>query len=152
MSSDRARNVTTCWFSFSGPFSLKSKMISNFDPPISISGKRCILKVESFMCPQSVPTANTTTGVAVFLDGITFPYNTVNDTIVDPTNPQKSTFLSMYNKIGTLSLQNPSCLMNPEILCVVPNGPTLLTFNFAMFGFDTEPGQIILNISFRPIE
>lgn len=142
MSQDRARNVTTSWFSFNPPL---TNLTVNYNPPASISGKRCDIKVEAmFLTDLTIDPTKMVPAVLGISSGLSFPYLTINDSANSDT--------TRFDCLAILGLQSPGYLMSPEVLCVVPNGPTNLTFTLNTPATIPNTSQLIVCISLRPIE
>lgn len=172
MSSDRARNVTTCWFKWSNPRSTSDVANTTsltyevfFTPPESISNKRCIMRV---IGNNLLTTATSVVGpIILYCSGLVFPYNTQTltgkDNITLPTGTAALTDTdtgytdtSASTMIHTSYINNQSNNPGPYILTYVPSGPTKLTFNLELYSKTTYTmlGKSIhvVCLEFEPIE
>lgn len=168
---DRARNITNVWITYtykSNPDPAiptintpditdltPLKFTSYFDPPASISGKRCRMRL-------TVSKASTTEKNETFhpcflsLNGITQPYNKIS---MQSTLPiQGSDRMDQLGYVGCVDIENQVTTENPEIIVYVDEGPRTLevTVNkslaFTIHGSGSKATSFCFCLSFEPIE
>lgn len=173
MSSDRARNITTCWFEHTvstyttAVTANKYVFEVEFNPPSSISGKRCRMIAGPYW--HYYDSGNK--GTRISLSGMQFPYNTLSkdNNVSTALNPSISGAGAVTATVGDTTPTNMSTIIylgrnldvaqfGPPIITCVPDGPVRLQFTVewprqsATTIAGTAPYEHEICLSFEPIE
>lgn len=150
---NRAQNVTNVWIKYeltTGDVINTSPVVfqTYFDPPESISGKRCRMSLTS---SRMVPTdKNDAYNPCILsISGLSQPYNKRSEPGIDR--------MDQSGFIAIIDTEHQQYSSGPEILTYVQPGPQTLTFTisktlpFTIHG-STKTTFFVFCLSFEPIE
>lgn len=151
---DRARNVTNVWVTYeltSGDVTTTDNVIfqSYFDPPESISGKRCRMYLTS---SRMVPSDKNDdyNPCLLSISGLTQSYN-------KRTNPGVDR-MDQSGFVAIIDTEHQQYSPGPDILTYIQPGPQTLTFTisktlpFTIHGAGNKTTYFVFCLSFEPIE
>lgn len=150
---NRAQNVTNVWIKYeltTGDVINTSPVVfqTYFDPPESISGKRCRMSLTS---SRMVPTEKNDdyNPCILSISGLSQPYNKRSEPGIDR--------MDQSGFIAIIDTEHQQYSSGPEILTYVQPGPQTITFTisktlpFTIHG-NTKTTFFVFCLSFEPIE
>lgn len=151
---DRAQNVTNVWIKYeltTGDSITTSPVVfqTYFDPPESISGKRCRMSLTS---SRMVPSDKNDdyNPCTLSITGLSQPYNKRSEPGIDS--------MDQLGFIAIIDTEHQQYSPGPEILTCVQPGPQTLTFTisktlpFTIHGSVNKSTFFVFCLSFYPIE
>ena len=151
---DRALNITNLWINYeltTGDVATNQPVTfqSYFDPPESISGKRCRMSLTSSRMIPSDKNDNYNPCM-ISINGLTQPYNKRSDPGTDR--------MDQLGFVAIIDTEHQQYSAGPSILTYVQPGPQTLTFTisktmpFTIHGSGNKTTCFVFCLSFEPIE